>query len=75
MQHSHEALNNAKNILKTPGTYYKATSTWKIEAKQMQFPEPNYKCQHLQQLLCNSRGGNVQRRETEALDQWIRHAG
>ena len=43
----------------------KATSTWKIKAKQMQFPEPH------QQLFCNSRGENVQRRETEASDQWI----
>ena len=58
-----------KKILMTPGTY-KATSTWKIEAKQMQFPEPHQKCQHIQQLFCNSRGENVQRRETEASDQW-----
>ena len=49
----------------------KATSTWIIEAKEMQFPEPHQKCQHIQQLFCNSRGENAQRRETEASDQWI----
>ena len=60
-----------EKIRKTPGTYYKATRTWKIETKEMQFPEPHQKSQHIQQLFCNSRGENVQRRETEASDQWI----
>ena len=59
-----------EQILKTPGTYYKAISSWKIEAKQMQFPEPHHKCKHFQQLFCNSRGENIQRRETEISDQW-----
>ena len=40
------------------------------EKKCMQFPEPHHKCQHLQQNFCNSRGENVQRRETATSDQW-----
>ena len=60
-------------ILKTPGTYTKATSSWKIEAKQMQFTGPRNNCKYLQLFFCNSmrRGENVQRRETEASDQYI----
>ena len=58
MQHYHEALNNArKNARQLEPT--KATSTLKIEAKQMEFPEPHQKCQHIQQLFCNSRGETV----------------
>ena len=41
----------------------------------MQFPEPHHKCKHLQQIFCNNRGENVQRRETEASYQWIWWAG
>ena len=40
-------------------------SSWKIEVKQMQFPEPHHKCKNLQQVFCNSKGENVQRRETD----------
>ena len=48
----------------------KATSSKKIESKQMQFTEPHNKCKHHQQLFCNSREENVQRRDTEESDQW-----
>ena len=57
MQHYQEALNNARKHPKHQEPT-KTTSTWKIEANQMQFPEPHHKCQHLQQLFCNSRGEN-----------------
>ena len=63
-----------ETIIKTPEPT-KATSTWKIEANQMQFPETRHKCHHIQQVFCNSTGGNVQRRETESSDQWIWWAG
>ena len=42
MQNYHEAIKNARTNPKDtwqPGTNYKPTSSWKIEAKQMQFPE------------------------------------
>ena len=56
MQHYHEALNNAgkKSLRHLEPT--KATSSWKIEAKQMQFPEHHHKCQHLQQLFLQQQG-------------------
>ena len=56
-------------------TWNIATSTWKIEANQMQFLEPHQKCQHFQQRFFNNMGENVQRRETEASEQWIWWAG
>ena len=73
MQHYHEELleNAKKNPKDTWNLLRQQSSTWKIEAKQMQFPEPHQKCQNIQQLFYNSRGETVQRRETEAADQWI----
>ena len=56
MQHYHEALKNAKDACMVPT---KAASSWKIEAKQMNFPEPHHKCKQLQQLFCNTRGENA----------------
>ena len=65
MQRYHEALKNARtnpkdtwHLLRT-----KAIISWKIEAKQMQFPEPHHKCKDLEQLFCYGRG--ERRRETE----------
>ena len=52
----------------------KATSNFTIEAKQMQFPDPTIISSTFNKLFCNSRGENVQRRETEASDQWIWYA-
>ena len=41
LQHYHKALKNARTYLHLEPT--KATSSWKIEANQMQFPEPHDK--------------------------------
>ena len=50
----------------------KIASSLKIEAKQMQFPDPNDKRKRrLATFFCNSRGENVHGRETEASDQRI----
>ena len=42
MQHYHEALNNSRKISLRHLKPTKATSTWKIEANQMEFPEPHH---------------------------------
>ena len=66
MQHYHEALNNARKNPNVEPT--KATSTWTIEAKQMQFPEPHRKCQHLQQFFLQQLG----RKRTTTRNRGIR---
>ena len=43
----------------------------KSKQNKCNFQNPHHKCQHIQQLFCNSRGENIQRRETEASDQWL----
>ena len=52
-----------------------ATSSRKIEAKQMKFPEPHHKCKHIHHLFCNSKGENAQRCKIEASYQYIWCAG
>ena len=47
IQHYHEALNNARKILKSLEPT-KATSSWKIEANQIQFAGSPQMCQQFQ---------------------------
>ena len=74
MQHYHEALNNARKILDTWNLLRQLVPV-KLKQNKCNFQNPTISASILQELFCNSRGENVQRRETEASDQWIRHTG
>ena len=56
-----------EKILKTPGTNYRQQYR-ENRSKQMQFPEPLQKCQHLQQLFLQQQG----RKRTTTWNRGIR---
>ena len=71
MQHYHEALKNARTNPKDTWHNLRQLVPGKSMQNKCNFQNPTISASmHLQQLFCNSRGENVQRRETEELDQW-----
>ena len=73
MQHYHEALNNARKNPKD--TWIRHLVPKKSKQNKCNFQNPTISASTFNNFFCNSRGENVQRRETEASDQWIRCAG
>ena len=71
MQHYHEALNNARKNPKDTWNLLRQLVPGKSKQNKFNFQNPTISASTFNNFFCNSRGENVQRRETEASDQWI----
>ena len=69
LQHYHEALNNARKNPKDSWNLIRQLAPGKSKQNKCNFQNPTISASTFNN--CNSRGENVQRRETEASDQWI----
>ena len=71
MPHYYEALNNARKNPKDTWTLLRQLVPGKSKQTKCNIQNPIISASTFNNFFCNSRGENVQRRETEASDQWI----
>ena len=71
MQHYHEPLNNARKYPKDTWNLLRQLVPGKSKQTKCNLENPTRSASTFNNFFCNSRGEYVQRRETEASDQWI----
>ena len=71
MQHYHEALNNARKNPKDTWNLLRQLVPGKSKQNKCNFQNPTINASTFNFFATACRGENVQRRETEASDQWI----